>query len=252
MLAAMERIQADGADVINMSIGDAFNTWAGVADGRCRGCARRRRHRGRRVDRQQRRAGHLLGRRTGVGDKVIGVASFDNTDIAAHLRSRCRLTGTRSRTRPGNRSADRADVRHVSRCPRVGTQRPRRTLGCDAARYGRSLTGTVALIQTRDVYVLHQVATTRRPPARRRRHLQQPAAVQGFITVDPNARATRRSADHDPRGQHLRDRRQPHRRPSRRAGHDDLDGGYGAVPNPTTGGLDLVVQLLRHRGRADA
>ena len=29
MLAAMERIKADGADVMNMSIGDAFNNWAG-------------------------------------------------------------------------------------------------------------------------------------------------------------------------------------------------------------------------------
>ena len=29
MLAAMERIKADGADVLNMSIGDAFNNWAG-------------------------------------------------------------------------------------------------------------------------------------------------------------------------------------------------------------------------------
>ena len=62
MIAAMERIKADKMDVLNMSIGDAFNNWAGVANRRRCGRARRRWHRRRRVDRQQRCERHLLGR----------------------------------------------------------------------------------------------------------------------------------------------------------------------------------------------
>ena len=30
MIAAMERVFADGMDVLNMSIGDAFNNWPGT------------------------------------------------------------------------------------------------------------------------------------------------------------------------------------------------------------------------------
>ena len=61
--------QADGMHVLNMSIGDAFNNWAGVANGRCVGRSRGRRHGRRRVDRQQRRERDLLRRRARRGEQ---------------------------------------------------------------------------------------------------------------------------------------------------------------------------------------
>ena len=56
MLAAMEPALADGMDVLNMSIGDAFNNWPARRPPRDRR-ARRCRHGRRRFDRQQRRRG---------------------------------------------------------------------------------------------------------------------------------------------------------------------------------------------------
>jgi minor extracellular serine protease Vpr len=81
MIAAMERIQADGMDVLNMSIGDAFNNWAGTPTAAAADAL---------VD-----AGVVVvasignsggngiysAGAPGVGDKVIGVASYDNTHV---------------------------------------------------------------------------------------------------------------------------------------------------------------------------
>ena len=81
MLAAMERAQADGMDVLNMSIGDAFNNWPQSPTARAASAL---------VD-----AGMVVvasignsgadglysAGAPGVGDKVIGTASYDNTHI---------------------------------------------------------------------------------------------------------------------------------------------------------------------------
>jgi minor extracellular serine protease Vpr len=81
MLAAMERALADGMDVLNMSIGDAFNNWPQSPTARGASAL---------VD-----AGMVVvasignsgadglysAGAPGVGDKVIGVASFDNTHV---------------------------------------------------------------------------------------------------------------------------------------------------------------------------
>jgi minor extracellular serine protease Vpr len=81
MIAAMERILADGMDVLNMSIGDAFNNWpdsptAAASDNL--------------VDNgvvvvasigNSGADGVYSAGAPGVGNKVIGVASFDNTHI---------------------------------------------------------------------------------------------------------------------------------------------------------------------------
>ena len=81
MLSAMERALADGMDVLNMSIGDAFNNWPQSPTARGASAL---------VD-----AGMVVvasignsgadglysAGAPGVGDKVIGVASFDNTHV---------------------------------------------------------------------------------------------------------------------------------------------------------------------------
>jgi minor extracellular serine protease Vpr len=81
MIAAMERIADDGMDVLNMSIGDAFNTWTdsptAVASDNL-------------VDEgvvvvasigNSGANGTWSAGAPGVGNKVIGVASYDNTHI---------------------------------------------------------------------------------------------------------------------------------------------------------------------------
>ena len=68
MIAAMERILADGMDVLNMSIGDAFNNW-------------------RRVRRPAAAADAL------VDAGIVVVASIGNSGDERHLlgrRARCR------------------------------------------------------------------------------------------------------------------------------------------------------------------
>jgi subtilisin family serine protease len=81
MIAAMERIKADGADVLNMSIGDAFNNWAGSPTSVAADAL---------VDAgivvvasigNSGAQGVYSAGAPGVGDKVIGVASYDNTKI---------------------------------------------------------------------------------------------------------------------------------------------------------------------------
>ena len=83
MLAAMERIKADGADVMNMSIGDAFNTWAGSPTAKAADAL---------VDAgivvvasigNSGAQGIYSAGAPGVGDKVIGVASYDNSHVQA-------------------------------------------------------------------------------------------------------------------------------------------------------------------------
>jgi len=83
MLAAMERIKADGADVLNMSIGDAFNNWAGSPTAKAADAL---------VDAgivvvasigNSGANGIYSAGAPGVGDKVIGVASYDNSHVEA-------------------------------------------------------------------------------------------------------------------------------------------------------------------------
>ena len=83
MLAAMERIKADGADVLNMSIGDAFNNWAGSPTAAASDAL---------VDAgivvvasigNSGANGVYSAGAPGVGDKVIGVASYDNSHVRA-------------------------------------------------------------------------------------------------------------------------------------------------------------------------
>ena len=79
MLAAMERAQADGMDVLNMSIGDAFNNWPQSPTARAASAL---------VDAGMVVVASIGNSGTdglysagapGVGDKVIGTASYDNS-----------------------------------------------------------------------------------------------------------------------------------------------------------------------------
>ncbi len=83
MIAAMERIKADGMDVLNMSIGDAFNNWAGTPTAAAADAL---------VDAgvvvvasigNSGANGIYSAGAPGVGDKVIGVASYDNSHVQA-------------------------------------------------------------------------------------------------------------------------------------------------------------------------
>jgi subtilisin family serine protease len=83
MIAAMERIRADGMHVLNMSIGDAFNNWAGsptsaAADALVDAGIVVVASIGNSGDNGIYSAGA-----PGVGNKVIGVASFDNSHVRA-------------------------------------------------------------------------------------------------------------------------------------------------------------------------
>jgi hypothetical protein len=83
MIAAMERIKTDGMDVLNMSIGDAFNNWAGSPTAAAADAL---------VDAgivvvasigNSGANGIYSAGAPGVGDKVIGVASYDNSHVQA-------------------------------------------------------------------------------------------------------------------------------------------------------------------------
>jgi subtilisin family serine protease len=82
MIAAMERALADGMDVLNMSIGSAFESWPGAPTAVA---ASRLVNKGVSVVASIGNSGangaYSAGA-PGVGDKVIGVASFDNTHVS--------------------------------------------------------------------------------------------------------------------------------------------------------------------------
>jgi minor extracellular serine protease Vpr len=83
MIAAMERVLADHMDVLNMSIGDAFNNWPGSPTAAASDAL---------VDAgvvvvasigNSGADGVYSAGAPGVGDKVIGVASYDNSHVQA-------------------------------------------------------------------------------------------------------------------------------------------------------------------------
>ncbi len=82
MIAAMERAYDDGMQVLNMSIGDAFNNWAQSPTGKA---ATNLTKKGVVVVASIGNSGAngvWSGGVPGMGDKVIGVASYDNTHVA--------------------------------------------------------------------------------------------------------------------------------------------------------------------------
>ena len=106
MIAAMERILADDMDVLNMSIGDAFNNWPGSPTAAA-------------SDRLVKKGivvvasignsganGLYAAGAPGVGDDVIGVASFENSHVATddvHRHAGWRVDRLRQRGRCASR-----------------------------------------------------------------------------------------------------------------------------------------------------
>jgi minor extracellular serine protease Vpr len=126
MIAAMERILKDKMDVLNMSIGDAFNNWPGSPTSAA-------------SDRLVRKgivvvasignsgpSGLYAAGAPGVGSKVIGTASFDNSHINALTFDLPGKTGTAyltlaSVTDPPTSGTVATEVVHVGRgCPQSG------------------------------------------------------------------------------------------------------------------------------------
>ena len=249
MIAAMERIQADGMDVLNMSIGDAFNNWpesptAAAADAL--------------VDAgivvvasigNSGANGIYSAGAPGVGNKVIGVASFDNTHVADCRRSPCRRRPDASRSgrqRGQRRPAARRPAR--SRCQTaLGTDgrstARRRVRRCAAA---GSLTGHRRARSARHLHASTSRrcnaqtagATARRPLQQRRRagftpSIDRAGAPGGAITI-PVVDISAADGDAD-------------RRPARRrAGDDDVDDSRRRFRTRPAGSISCV-QLLRHR-----
>jgi minor extracellular serine protease Vpr len=111
MIAAMERISNDGMNVLNMSIGDAFNNWPGTPTAVASDNL---------VDTgvvvvasigNSGASGVWSAGAPGVGSKVIGVASFDNTHINA-------LT---FRTNPANTQIAYLQIADTTAAPTSGT-----------------------------------------------------------------------------------------------------------------------------------
>ncbi len=83
MIAAMERAYDDGMQILNMSIGDAFNNWAQSPTGKASTTLVKK---GMVVVASIGNSGAngvWSGGVPGMGDKVIGVASYDNSHISA-------------------------------------------------------------------------------------------------------------------------------------------------------------------------
>jgi hypothetical protein len=146
MLAAMERILQDRMDVLNMSIGDAFDTWPGAPTA---AAASRLVKKGIVVVASIGNSGAnglWSGGAPGVGDAVIGVASFDNV----------RTTNPAFTVSPDDKAVGYDQATAAPIAPRVPAATPlpmARTGtpttandGCNSLPAG-SLTGKVALIR---------------------------------------------------------------------------------------------------------
>ncbi len=168
MLAAMERILADGADVLNMSIGSSFQ-WPKYPTAQARRPPGQQGHRGRGLGRQQRRQRPLRHRRSGQGQKVISAASFDNT----HVRAKGFTISPDNKPIGYNQAtgAPPAPLSGTAPLARTGTATSAAD-ACDPLPAG-SLTGKMALIR-RGTCGFH-IKAAQRPERRRRRrgHLQQ-------------------------------------------------------------------------------
>jgi subtilisin family serine protease len=143
MIAAMERALADGMDILNMSIGSAFQTWPNYPTA---AASDRAVNKGMVVVASignSGASGVYSAGAPGVGKKVIGVASFDNT----HIQQRYFTITPDDRKNPYTQAAGAptAPTSGSSPMARTGTQASTAD-ACTALPAG-SLTGNVALIR---------------------------------------------------------------------------------------------------------
>jgi len=183
MIAAMERIEADGADVLNMSIGDAFNNWAGSPTAAAADAL---------VDAgivvvasigNSGAQGIYSAGAPGVGKNVIGVASYDNTHIQLSAFT----------VSPDNRKVPYGQATGAPTAPTSGSQTMSRVgtktstnAACSPLPAG-SLTGTVALIRRGSCAFYIKSFNAQTAGAIGVVIYNNAPPFQGFITVDPNA-----------------------------------------------------------------
>ena len=233
ILAALERVYRDGADVLNMSIGEALNAWP---------------------ESPLAKAASRLVRKGIVVVAAAGNDRFDGLHAAGAPGRRRERHRHRLRRQ---RRALRARVRDLARRPaRSSTGRQRLT--ADPARHvdarahrdpttpddacaplpAGSLDGKVALVRRGTLQLHRQGASTWPPPARSR----------SSSTTTPARRSERRRARRADPGRLHRPggRRADRRAPRRGTGEPDL-GHRGRCPSPTAGQLSCV--LVRRASR---
>ena len=202
MIAAMERALDDDMDVLNMSIGDAFNNWHQSPTGQASTNLVKR---GMVVVASIGNSGAngvYSGGVPGMGDKVIGVASFDNSTSAC-TRSRCRPTARRSATPMPRRRLSRRP-RGALPLDKTGTPTTNGD-GCVNPPAPGSMTGKAVLIRR---------GSAPAPAPACAFHAKALAAQNaGAAAVDPLQQRRRaasarpwpaRRPDHDPGRRHLR------------------------------------------------
>jgi len=234
MLAAMERAHADGMDVLNMSIGSAFMNWpqyptavgsdalvdAGMVVVASIG--------------NSGASGTWSAGAPGVGEHVIGVASFDNS----HFTASSFTVGPDDTPIPYvvGSPAPEPPTEGTATLSRLGAPGSAAAAACSPI--GQDLSGTVVLVQ-RGGHPPHQGCERPERGRRRRGALQQRARLREPV-------AGRSAADHHPVRLHLAGGRCADRRshPERcdRA-HVDRRDRDGAEPDRRP---DLQLQLLRH------
>ena len=245
MLAAMERVYRDGADVLNMSIGEHAQRLAAGPDRAGRVAPGRQGHRRRR----RRRATTGLGalrrrRRRASGSGVIAAASVENLKRYRARASRSRPTTAggpvrrrqriRARFRPPARSSSRAPGRSTTEddaCAPLARRQPR---GQGRARPPRHLQ-------------LHRQGHQRRGRGRGRRW-------SSTTTPDTDVGIADRARRPDPGRVHHPRRRRTDQRPARRgAGQPDVGRDVGvAEPDAPAWCLGLLGRRTRGRPVAEA
>ena len=190
IVAALERAYKDGAQVVNMSIGDDYASWPEEPTAQPRrtsSCARASSSRSRGQCRRRHRTALFSGGDPGTSNEAITVGSVDNAEGvlgADHRQRRSPYGFTPAAGAPAPPKTGSFPM------AKTGTPTTRRRRRATALAPG-SLTGKVVLIRRGTCSVLHQGVERAERGCRRRRPLQQRA---GFDQSD----GRRRAADHDP------------------------------------------------------
>ena len=172
MIAAMERVLRDGMDVLNMSIGDANNNWPDTPTAKA---ATRLAERGVKVVASIGNSGPVnlySAGAPGVGEKVIGVASFDNSRAEMYA---LRVGGVLHPWGPASGSPGVAPLSGTFDLVRTGTQTTAND-ACGAPLPGPpaglfdiatlpSMTGKVALIRRGTCGFYHKALAAQRAGA---------------------------------------------------------------------------------------
>ncbi len=147
ILAALERALADGVDIVNMSLGDAFNTWpqaplAQASDNLLKQGVVVVTSIG-----NSGASGVYSAGAPGVGDGVIGVASYDNTFVNINAGTVTPLGLTVGYTNMGGSPPPKPAPFSGSLSIAAPTAGVNPNLGCTAANFAGFPAGTLALIQ---------------------------------------------------------------------------------------------------------